>query len=234
LDLYGRTKKSTVGRWVRAAKSIDEDVINTLKAFSKMKGAYLWDNNHFLMKSQTCEPLQLNAANMFKAVILLQGLHLDISAASFSENVCRPLKVLELWHTLTLKRFETVASDSVTLERLVFSLSSYSGLQSVLNCCNAKVPLNGTGPDNQGIPLCFLLVRELERCFAKGLPPPSTVPTEAESQMTDETEKEEQTRKAEAHQELIAAALDRHRQTWLWPQQLPMPTPWPTKQIYFI
>jgi hypothetical protein len=39
------------------------------------------------------------------------------------------------------------------------------------------------------------LVRELERCFAKGLPPPSTIPTEAESQMTDEKEKEEQTPK---------------------------------------
>ena len=32
LDLYGPSKKSTVIRWVRAAKSIDEDVINTLKA----------------------------------------------------------------------------------------------------------------------------------------------------------------------------------------------------------
>jgi hypothetical protein len=125
-----------------------------LKAFPEMKAAYLWDNP-FLMKCQTCERLQLNPANMVKAVILLQDLHLDISAASFRENVCRPLKVLELWHTLTLKRFETVASDSVALERLVSSLSSYSCLQSVLNCCNAKVPLNGTGPDNHGIPWCF-------------------------------------------------------------------------------
>ena len=204
LVLYGPSKKSTVSRWVRAAKSINEDVINTLKAFPEMKGAYLWDNP-FLMKCQTNDRLQLNPANMVNAVILLQGLHHDMSAASFREHVCRPLKVLELWNTLLLKRFETVASDSVALERLVSSLSSYSGLQSVLNCCNAKIPLNGTGPDNQGIPLCFALVRELERCFAKGLPPPSTIPTEAESQMMDEKDKEEQTRKAKAEQELIAA-----------------------------
>ena len=39
LDLYGPSKKSTVSRWVRAAKIINEDVINTLKAFPEMKGA---------------------------------------------------------------------------------------------------------------------------------------------------------------------------------------------------
>jgi hypothetical protein len=133
---------------------MDDDVMNALKEFPDMKGAFLWDNP-FLVKCGTLDRHQLQPANMVKAVILLQGLPRDTSSQSFRDLVCKPLKVLELWKTLLLKRFETVASDSLALERLVSSLSSYSGLQSVLNCCNAKVPLNGTGPDNQGIPLCF-------------------------------------------------------------------------------
>jgi hypothetical protein len=56
--------------------------------------------------------------------------------------------------------------------------------------------------------VCFGLVRELEGCFAKGLPPPSTIPTEAESQMMDEKQKEEQARKTKAQQDCITAVAE--------------------------
>jgi hypothetical protein len=203
--IYGTASKtSTVSRWIRAAKSIDDDdFLNALKEFPDMKGAFLWDNM-FLVRTGTQDRLQLSSANMIKAVQLLQGLPRDTTSQTFKELVCRPLKVLELWKTLLLKKF----GNSVALEHLVSSLSSYPGLEQVLVCLHHHVPLDGTGPDNQGIPMCFALVRELERCLAKGLPPPSTIPTEAESQMMDEKEKEEQARKTKAEQEFLTAVAE--------------------------
>jgi hypothetical protein len=43
LDLYGPGKKSSVGRWVRAAKGLGPEIVQSLKNFPDMKGAYLWD-----------------------------------------------------------------------------------------------------------------------------------------------------------------------------------------------
>jgi hypothetical protein len=114
---------------------MDDDVMNALKEFPDMKGAFLWDNP-FMVKRGTLDRHQLQPANMVKAVTWMQGLPRDTSALSFKDLVCRPLKVLELWKTLLLKRFDLVASNSVALERLVSSLSSFSGLQSVLVCCH--------------------------------------------------------------------------------------------------
>jgi hypothetical protein len=110
-----------------------------------------------------------------------------MTSIQFRENVCRPLKFLEVWHALLVRRYGCVASNSVALERLVSSLSTYTGLQTVLHCCSHNIPLDGQGALQPGIPACELLVNELKKCFAGGLPPPSIIPT-VEQAATEKTE----------------------------------------------
>ena len=146
--------------------------------------------------------MRMIPTSVVKALHMLQARNLEMTAAQFREHVCRPLKFLEVWHALLVKRYGCVASNSVALERLVSSLSTYTGLQTVLHCCNLDIPLHGKGPDHPGIPSCDLLVTELAKCFAGGLPPPSIIPTKAEMQAAFEKNKEEEKlRKANTDEE---------------------------------
>ena len=44
LELYGPSKKATVGRWVRAARGIPVEVLREFKTQPDLKGPCLWDN----------------------------------------------------------------------------------------------------------------------------------------------------------------------------------------------
>ena len=194
------TENSTVVRWVKAAKGIDPDLIDAFKMFPEMKGAYLW-NNYFVVHCPQNSRMHMIPTSVVKALHMLQARNHEMTATQFREHVCRPLKFLEVWHALLVKRYGCVASNSVALERLVSSLSTYTGLQTVLHCCNLDIPLHGKGPDHPGIPSCDLLVNELAKCYAGGMPPPFNIPTEAERQAADEKDKEEKLRKANNDEE---------------------------------
>ena len=56
-------------------------------------------------------------------------------------------------------------------------------------CSEAGVILHGRNETQQGIPECYLLVRELEKCKAGGLPPPASIPDEVELRRRDEAAK---------------------------------------------
>ena len=177
--LYGEVKKSTIGRWVRAAKGVHPEVLESLKAFPDMRGSYLWDNG-YLVLSQAKARERLGPEFAVIALGILQEWKDDLNDQKFRDTVCKPLKYLEVWITLMGKRYGAVATNSPAFKRLQVRLATRTGLQSVRMCMESHVILHGTGPDNQGIPECYLLCKEFDKCRAGGLPPPTRIPSEAD------------------------------------------------------
>ena len=68
-------------------------------------------------------------------------------------------------------------------------------------CAAAGLNLHGKSEAQQGIPECYLLVQELDKCQAGGLPPPISIPDEVELHRRAEAAKAaaaaEELRKAE-------------------------------------
>ena len=100
-----------------------------------------------------------------------------------------------------LKQYGSVARHSPVLGRVCEHLSTFVGLQSIMACAAAGLNLHGKSEAQQGIPECYLLVQELEKCQAGGLPPPISIPAEVELHRRAEAAKAaaaaEELRKAE-------------------------------------
>jgi hypothetical protein len=181
--IYGVGKRNTYNRWIRAASGMSAEVLSELKAHPTMPSGCIFDNNH-LVTSATAgrSKLSVNAAK--KAFQLYSGHKQtedkDMTADTFVNVVCKGLRILEIWRSLMEKRYGSVAQNSPALERLCECLSTLPGLQSVMACAAAGLNLHGTSPAQQGIPECFLLVQELKKCKAGGLPPPIEIPDEQE------------------------------------------------------
>ncbi|MCP4240445.1 MAG: hypothetical protein GY772_07750, partial [bacterium] len=158
-DFYGEGKKATVGRWVRAAKGLHPETAAALKNHPEMKGAYLWDNSYLVPSSSRARD-RLAPKFALIALELLSQHSEELSASAFVEKVCKPLRLLEVWHSLMCKRYGSVATMSPALGRLVARLASWSGLVTVRACMGTAVVLH----DEQGIPECNLLAKELDKC----------------------------------------------------------------------
>ena len=78
-------------------------------------------------------------------------------------------------------------------------LAGLPGLHKIISVNATGVPMCGKTEAQPGIPECFYLVNELEKCKAGGLPPPLTIPDEAETKRREEQAK--QAREAKEAQE---------------------------------
>lgn len=206
VDFYGEGKRTTVGRWTRAAKGMDAETVALLKQFPEMKGAFLWDNS-YLVASATRARDKMSPTFARMALQLLVEHADDLSASAFTDKVCKPMRVLQVWQTLMIKRYGSVASNSPALERLVLRLASWGGLGNVRACIESGVVLH----DPKGIPECHLLSGEFDKCKAGGLPPPTRIPSEADAKAAEQAaaeaaaaaaqEREEQLRLEQAQKE---------------------------------
>ena len=52
----------------------------------------------------------------------------------FQERICKPMKTVEVWQALMIKRYGAVAANSQALGRLVDSLTQWAGLHDVYRC----------------------------------------------------------------------------------------------------
>ena len=184
LTFYGNGKEQTIGRWVRAAKGLDTATLETLKQFPKIKGSYIWDN-YYLITSTTRSRDKLSPPFAADALAILAEHGDELTAAAFTNKVCKPMRVLEIWHTLMCKRYGSVATLSPALSRLMTHLRSWGGLASVRRCIDGGVVLQ----DGAGIPECALLAAEFDKCKAGGLPPPQKIPTDADRKAEEEAAK---------------------------------------------
>ena len=94
LELYGPSKKATVGRWVRAARGITGEVLQELKNQPDLKGAYVWGNPYLIYIASQARS-QLTPAYGVKALAVLKE-RLDssesMSAGAFQDAICKPMK----------------------------------------------------------------------------------------------------------------------------------------------
>ena len=190
-DLHSQFKfsMSTLKRWVRAAQGLDAEVLKKLdeEEYWNVKGAVIWDND-FLMGVGAKARTKLTPAYAIMALkhYCEQGNH---SSESFINQVCTPLKTLELWDQLMGRRYGPTCRNSVAYTRLVERLMTRNGLQEITAANASNVPLHGQGRDNPGIEDCYLLVEAFKRCQAGGLPPPEHIPTDAELEKEAEAKK---------------------------------------------
>ena len=77
------------------------------------------------------------------------------------------MKIVEVWRDLMIKKYGSVAANSQALVMLVDSLTQWAGLQSVHRCAMAGIVLHGTSAFEQGIPECWLLKKEFDKCRAE-------------------------------------------------------------------
>ena len=94
----------------------------------------------------------------------------SMSAGAFQDSICKPMKIDEVWQNLMKKRYGSVATGSAAFDRLVASLTQWVGLQTVSRCAQTGVVLHGESAEKQGIPECWLLKNEFDKCQAGGLP----------------------------------------------------------------
>ena len=181
LDFYGGGKEHAIGRWLRAAKGMDPETLVALAAYPKLKGSYVWDNS-YLVLSSTRSRDKLSPAFAAAALQVAEENSAELTAATFVEKACKPMRLIEVWRTLMCKRYGSVASQSPALVRVVESLRSWAGLGDVLRCMQSGAVFH----DANGIPECRLLNAEFDKCKAGGLPPPSRLPTEAEQKLEKE------------------------------------------------
>ena len=181
-----------------------------------MKGSYIWDNT-YLIGSFARSRDKLSATFAVEALKILEENGDDLTAASFIEKVCKPMRLVEVWCTLMCKRYGSVASQSAALVRVVGRLTSWGGLADVRRCIDAGVVFQDPAA---GISECSLLVAEFDKCKAGGLPPPARIRIVAElkaereqtklrfAEAAKEAAEKEQAEKAAAEDETRAAEAD--------------------------
>ena len=192
----GSASKDSINRWVRAASQMDGEVVDAMKDLKWLPGKCVWDNE-YLMGNAAKARSKMAPTTAVKALRLLaQSADQETPAVTFVDKICMPMKVLEVWQCLLIKRFGAVASNSSAVRRLVASLETKAGLQSVVACAKASVLLHSP----TGIPECVTIFEELARCHAGGLPPPAEWPmaSEEEKRKSADAKKQKEDDEAEA------------------------------------
>ena len=191
--------KSTVGRWVRAAKGFEQEVVQWLQEpeHAALRGGYVWDNA--FLGGQESKPQEklggeyaVAALNLLVAEGVLESPG-SMTTQAFLASICAPMRVLELWAKLMVRRFGSVATESKAFHHLLPKLKTRAGLQKVKGAMDSKVPLHGVSEQNQGIQECYQLVKMMEAAKAGGLGPPETIRAQAEEKANPPKKESEQT-----------------------------------------
>ena len=174
-SIYGSQKESTVYRWLRLAEAITSDeVVGKLRTMPYLKQAYLMSNNFFVGVGAHVRDKLMDIYAVAALDVLVDDSvdgEIGITSVQFMD-IAKSFKILELWEKMLIRRFGSVARDSLAAQRVVKSLRTRAGWRKISACSTVGVPLHGKGPENPGILECHALVVELEKCKAGGLAPP--------------------------------------------------------------
>jgi hypothetical protein len=195
---------------------MDEAVCGTLKRFPGLKDEYL---------------------SMYLAHSSSMTDHHDHLSKAFKDHVYKPLSLIQTWRAKLIRRYGSKACRSLTLDGALGDLCTVDGFLKVLAIYKSGGLLEGIGPDDQGIPECFRVVRDVEGSAARAwsLAPPIKNPIASVRHTSSEREKQNERRHRKLKRVLMEEQpLFKHRQTWLRQEQLPSPAPWPTRQTYAI
>ena len=112
--MYGKTAETRYGKWERAAHYMDEPVIDHLQVMTKVKQCFIFDNV-YLMGSGVHARSKLCANNAKHVLDLLWSAtrgNEDMKEKLFKEDICKPMKILEMWDTLCRKKHGSVCTAS--------------------------------------------------------------------------------------------------------------------------
>ena len=90
------------------------DVIKELRKHDELKGQFLWDNP-YIVSCPSNTRSQLNPEYACKAFnILAERMRTEpLSSKMFQEKICIPMKIVEVWQALMIKRYGAVAISAV-------------------------------------------------------------------------------------------------------------------------
>ena len=101
LNLYGPGKKSTVARWIRAAKGMHDTLRDELKKHPTLKGTYLWDNSFLIFSpSEARKHLPPNYAINALRMVAERSDTEHFSAKRFENEILKPMNALVAWENL--------------------------------------------------------------------------------------------------------------------------------------
>jgi hypothetical protein len=86
IEFYGKGKEQVVGRWIRAARGLENGTLELLRGHPKVKGTYIWDNP-FLVHSQTRSRDRLGSHFASDALRLLAEHESELTASAFTSKV---------------------------------------------------------------------------------------------------------------------------------------------------
>jgi hypothetical protein len=151
---------------------MDDAVCGTLKRFPELKDEYL--------------SMYLAHSSSMTDHSSMTGHHDHLSKA-FKDHVYKPLNLIQTWHAKLIRRY---GSKACLFDGALVDLCTIDGLLKVLAISKSGGLLEGIGPDDQGVPECFRVVRDMEESAARAwsLAPPIKNPTASGRHTSSERE----------------------------------------------
>ena len=167
--IYGDSKKTTIRRWVNAAKGVSPVILDRIKARRDFPQQMLFDNK-FLMGTGEDAKFRLTDDYGIAALNLLfdqLDSGMNVHSDMFKNEFCTPMKQVEIWVTKQRRNFGALC-DRGTFTRISKMLIHERGRLKVLHCIRANVPLGGMpgSASETGIEECRTITQELARLKA--------------------------------------------------------------------
>lgn len=96
LDVFGKSKKATIARWVRAYGNLHAPVLDFLKSAKSLPDSYVFDNPYLLGPGQQ----KLQPADAVISLELLRRVREDgraMNPEAFKAQICSPMLVKATW-----------------------------------------------------------------------------------------------------------------------------------------
>ena len=119
-----RPQQEGDGGALGAARGITAEVLQELQNQPDLKGAFLWGNPYTIYTASEGRS-QLTPAYGVKALGVLKerlASSESMSAGAFQDSICKPMKLVKVWHTLMKRRRGSVATGFAALDRRAASV----------------------------------------------------------------------------------------------------------------
>ena len=114
IEVFGKGKKPTISRWIRAHNSLHPEVVTWLETCKSLPDSYVFDNQFLLGPG----PQKLAAPDAVIALTLLKKMREDGKAMNpdgFKSQICSPLLIKASWVKTMKSQFGALCTESPVL-----------------------------------------------------------------------------------------------------------------------
>lgn len=111
MEVFGKSKRPTINRWVRAHNNLHSEVVTWLETCKNLPDSYVFDNQFLLGPG----PQKLAPGDAVVALTLLKKMREDgkaINPDGFKGQICSPLLVKASWVKSMKSQFGTSCTES--------------------------------------------------------------------------------------------------------------------------